>query len=118
MQADQHNRLLSANRELHSCLERMDALVHGKSDIGADELRALGQLLEATTPEVSEAKRNVPVDAVVQSQVQEYIGNLRALQVSLEQVRCVMLARRADLDVARQHIQGLQGWVDAYRQTT
>lgn len=117
MPADRHDRFLSANRELRNFLERVDALVHGTSDVGVDELRALGCLLEAMAPEMGEASLAVSVDTVLQAQIQEYIGNLRELQASLEQVRCVMFARLAQIDSARQHIDGFRGWVDAYRQT-
>ncbi len=117
MPAGRLDRFLSANRELRVFLERVEALVHGTGDIGADELRALGRLLEAVAPEIGKASRDGSTDAVVQAQIEEYIGNLRALQACLEQVRCVMFARLAHIDAARQHINGLQGWVNAYRQT-
>jgi hypothetical protein len=117
MPADRHNRLLSANCELRSFLERVDALVHGTGDVDAIELRALGRLLEVMAPEIGEASRGPSVDAVLQALIREYTDNLRALQTSLDQVSCVMLARRAQIEAAQQHLDGLQGWTNAYRQT-
>jgi hypothetical protein len=111
------DRLLSANRELRGFLQRVDGLVHGTSNIDAGELRAVSRLLESMAPEIGETSPAVPVDPGLQTQVQEYIGNLRALQASLEQVRCVMFARLAQIDAARQHMNGLQSWANAYHQT-
>lgn len=111
------DRFLSANRELRNFLDRVDAMVHGTGDVGPGELRAIGRLLEAMSPEIGEASPAVSGDAPLQGQILEYIGNLRALQVSLEQVRCVMFARLTQIDAARQHMDGLQGWANAYRQT-
>jgi hypothetical protein len=117
MPAGRIDRFLSANRELRNFLERVDAMVHGTGDIGPGELRAIGRLLETMAPEIDEASHGVSADAGLQAQFQEYVGNLRALQASLEQVRCVMFARLTQIDAARQHMDGLQGWANAYRQT-
>jgi|SRR6267378_386334 len=111
------DRFLSANCELRNFLQRVDALVHGTGEVGPGELRAIGRLLETMTPDIGEASHPVSADAALQAQIQEYVGNLRALQASLEQVRCVMFARLTQIDAARQHMDGLQGWANAYRQT-
>jgi hypothetical protein len=117
MPAGRLNRFLSANRELRNFLERLDAMVHGTGEVGPGELRAIGRLLEIMSPEIGEASHAVSADAALQAQIQEYVGNLRALQASLERVRCVMFARLTQIDAARQHMDGLQGWANAYRQT-
>ena len=117
MPARRLDRFLSANRELRNFLERVDGMVHGTGDVGPGELRAIGRLLETMAPEIGEVSLDVFADAALQAQIQEYVGNLRALQASLEQVRCVMFARLTQIDAARQHMDGLQGWANAYRQT-
>ena len=117
MNSNRSDLFASANLELYAFLSRVDGLVQGTSDLDAKDVRAIGRLLETMSPEIANAPRNVSDDACAQEQVQQYISNLRSLQVSLEQVRCVMLARRAKLDAARQHIEGVQGWANAYRQT-
>jgi hypothetical protein len=118
MPTDRSSRLLSANRELRSFLARVDGMVHGTADIGAGDLRELGRLLRSMAPEISEGSSHVSVDAALRALIQEYTGNLRALQSSLDQVRCVMLARRVQMEAAGQRLQGLQSWTSAYRQTT
>jgi hypothetical protein len=117
MPTGRFDRLISANRELRSFLERVDELVHGTCNIDAEQLHAVSCLLESMSPEIGETSPAVPIDSGLHTQVQEYISNLRALQASLEQVRCVMFARLAQIDAARQHMNGLQSWANAYRQT-
>ena len=117
MPADRYDRFVSANRELRGFLERVNELVHGPSDVGPGELRTIGLLLETMAPVIAEKPTAVAVDAGLQTQFLEYIANLRALQTSLEQVRCVMFARLTQIDAAREHMNGLQGWANAYRRT-
>jgi hypothetical protein len=116
MKTNKNNLFADANHKLHVFLERADGLVHGTTDVSAEDLRALGRLLETMAPQMAEVSHN-DSDAVLQEQVQRYIANLRSLQVSLEQIRCVMLARRAKLDSARLHVEGVRSWANAYRQT-
>jgi hypothetical protein len=118
MNTDRNELFASANLELLAFLSQADGLVQGTSDLGAEDLRAIGRLLETMAPEMAKSPRNGCDDAGAREQVQRYISNLRSLQVSLEQVRCVMLARRAKLEAARQHVEGVRGWADAYRQTS
>jgi hypothetical protein len=117
MPTDRYDRFLSANLELRGFLERVDALVHGAGEVDAGNLGAIGRLLDAMAPEIGETSHGISGDAVLEEQIQEYISNLRRLQASLEQVRCVMFARLAQIGAARQHMIGLQGWANAYRQT-
>jgi hypothetical protein len=117
MPTDRYDRFVSANRELRSFLERVDELVHGTGDLDAGDLRAIGRLLETMAPEIGQTSTGVSGEAVLQAQIQEYIGHLRTLQLSLEQVRCMMFARLAQIGAARQHMNGLQGWANAYHQT-
>lgn len=118
MSADSHDHLLRANRELQEFLKRAEGLVQGRGEIVGDDLRSIGRLLEATTPELGELSRQLANNAEMQALIQEYTSNLRCLQTSLEQIRCVMLARRAQLDAERRRLNRLHGWADAYRRTT
>jgi hypothetical protein len=117
MAANSHELFVSANHELRAFLTRTEGLVHGTSDMDAEDLRALGRLLQRVAPEMEASSRIGNSDMALEEQVQLYIANLRSLQVCLEQVRCVMLARRSKLEAARQHIEGVQSWANAYRQT-
>ena len=117
MPSERYDHLLSANRELRNFLERVDALTQDAADVDASDLRALHRLVDAMAPEICKPSIGDIADAALQSQIQEYRRNLRALQTSLEQVRSVMLARRAQIEIAREHVDHFQNWADAYQQT-
>ena len=115
--ADRQILLRAINREVSNLLGRVDGLIQGRGNISAPELRAVRRLLEAASPDIEQAFCDSSVDSLLRSQLEIYAGNLRALETSLRQVRCVMLARRARMDVAQRHADGLRSWVNAYRQT-
>ncbi len=117
MKTSQQERLQAANRELRSFLDRVGALVHGTGNVGADDLQTLSRLLETMSPEVGAASHDKTLDAALKVVIAEYKNNLVELQAGLEQVRCVMLTRRAQLDAAKKHMDAFQGWASAYRQT-
>jgi hypothetical protein len=117
MKDEQHERFQSANHELRDFLDRVSALVQGTGNLGAADLQALSRFLEMMTPEIGAAGCNTTIDAALKAVIAEYKNNLIELQAGLEQVRCVMLARRAQLEAARQHMDAFRGWAHAYRQT-
>ena len=107
----------AVNQELAAFLARVDALVDGTGDLRAEEWRAMRRVLESIHPALLDAARHASVDSLLRAQLDAYARNLRVLEASLNQVRCVMLARRARVDAAQRHVTGLRGWVNAYRRT-
>ena|ERR1700687_1165654 len=118
MDSSTHERFLSANDELRNFLQRVEGLATGTCLISEDDLQALSRRLANLAPEVGDAARSETLDAGSRNEVAEYVKNLRALQTALETVRCFMLARKIQLEAEHRRINGLQGWVNAYRQTT
>jgi len=117
MDRRQHERFRSANEELTDFLHRVEGLAIGTCPITAGDLKILSQRLSTLAPEVGDASRSETLDAHLQDEVAQYVNNLRALQIALEKVRCVMLARKMQLETEKRHLDGLQGWVTAYHQT-
>ena len=113
-----HVRFLAANQELRVFLARVEAQANGTGTVTACYLQVLARRLQNTAPEVGDASRSETLDSGLQLELAEYVRNLRALQAGLERVRYVMFARRAQTEAARLRMDGLQGWVNAYRQTT
>jgi len=113
-----HELFQAANRELGSFLERIDRLVHGAGEIHASELRSVCRLVAALEPDVNAASRSASGDQLLRAQLKLYADNLKTIDASLHRVRCVMLARRARVDAAQRHVNGLRGWMNAYRRTS
>lgn len=118
MDHQKHERFLSTNQELRDFLRRVENLAEGTGTITDGDLKALSQRLSTLAPEVGDASRSETLDADLRNEIAEYVKNLRAIQTALETVRCIMLARKLQLDGAKRHLYGLQGWVNAYSQTT
>ena len=118
MDEHKHERFLAANQGLRDFLHRVEKLVTGTGTITDGDLKALSQRLSNLAPEVGDASRGETLDADLRNEIAEYVKNLRALQTALEKVRCIMLARKLQLEGAKRHLYGLQGWVNAYNQTT
>lgn len=61
--------------------------------------------------------RRETADRYLQDEIESYVINLRMLKKTLEDVRATMLARRSDLEITRQHLEGLREFVCAYQRT-
>jgi ABC-type phosphate transport system auxiliary subunit len=118
MENSKHERFLSANEELRDFLQRVEGLASGTCSISDRDLQVLSQRLSTLAPEIGDASRSETLDADLRNEVAEYVKNLRALQTALEKVRCIMLARKMQIETQKRHLDGLQGWVNAYNQTT
>jgi hypothetical protein len=118
MESQKHERFLAANEELRDFLRRAEGLTAGTSTISEGDLKALSRRLSNLAPEVGDASHGETLDASLRNEVAEYVNNLRALQVSLEKIRCVMLTRKMQIEAERDHLGGLQDWFSAYHQTT
>jgi hypothetical protein len=118
MDQSNHERFLLANQGLREFLLRVENLATGNDTITDRDLRTLSERLSTLAPEVGDASRSETLDAGLRSEVAEYVKNLRALQIALEKVRCIMLARKYQLDSTKRHLHGMQAWVNAYNQTT
>jgi hypothetical protein len=115
---EKHELFTTANRELSEFLQRVDGLATGAESITEKDLLSLSQRLDTLAPEVGDASRGATLDQFLQVEIDKYVRNLRALQTALEKVRCIMLARKFQLEGAKRHLHGLQAWVNAYNQTT
>jgi len=113
-----HAHFLSANQELREFLRRAEGLANGTATVTEDDLARVSLRLANLAPEIGDASRGETLNADLQDEIGEYVKNLRSLQGALEKIRCVMLARRVQLEAAKRHIDGLQSWVSAYQQTT
>jgi ABC-type phosphate transport system auxiliary subunit len=113
-----HVRFAAANCELREFRYKVDELAGGKETITERDLQALSQRLEMLSPEVGDASRASTLDKALQDELGNYVVNLRALQSALEKVRCIMLARKLQLESSRRHLHSVQGWVNAYGHTT
>jgi hypothetical protein len=118
MEPHKREQFATANHELRNFLQQADGLVDGTGTVTAEDLKSIWMRLLNLAPEVGAPSRRETIAADPRDEVAQYVKNLQTLRDALEKVRCVMLARRAQLEAAKRHIDGLQGWINAYQQTT
>jgi hypothetical protein len=118
MERQKSERFLAANREVEDFLRRAEGLASGTGTVTEQDLKAIWVRLENLAPEVGEFSCGETLAADLPAEIAKYVKNLKTLREALEGIRCVMLARRAQLEAAKRHINGLQSWVNAYQQTT
>jgi hypothetical protein len=107
----------AANRELETFLQRADRSATGIDAVSEADLRMIGARLQALAPELADASRYNAAPENTQNEIQKYIGSLRILRGTLEELRRVMKVRQVRLESARQHLDGLNGFARAYRIT-
>ena len=117
MELYQHERFVAANQELRGFLRRTEAFARGTGTVTERELKTILARLQNLGPEVGDASRSETLDAQSRVEIAEYVRNLLALQRTVENIRRVMLCRRAQLKAAKSHLDGLQSWIHAYQQT-
>jgi hypothetical protein len=117
MERAKHSRFFAANQELRTFLRRAEGLASWSDTISEEALMAIWHRLLDLAPEVEDASGCEMLDVELQEEIAAYVKNLRALQQAVETIRCVMLARHAELLETKRHLHGLAGWVHAYRQT-
>src|SRR5579863_675693 len=98
MNQPKHERFLSANQELRDFLRGVENLANGTGTTTDGDLKALSQRLSNLAPEIGDASHSETLDAGLRNEVAEYVKNLRAVQIALEKVRCIMLARKLQLE--------------------
>ncbi len=118
MESQNYQQFATANQEFSIFLQKVAGLTNGTDSITEGDLQSLSRHLAALAPIAGEVLAAQAHENEHQDDVTEYVMNLRSLQTALETIHCVMLARKAQLDGARRHLCGLQGWVNAYQQTT
>ena len=111
MENQTHARLLSANQELRGYLRWVERMANGTGTVTEEELNKISLRLMNLAPQVGDASRSETLDAALQSEVAEYVRNLRALQGAIKNVRCVLLARRVQLEGKKRRTYGSRGWI-------
>ena len=110
-------RVHAVNAKLASMISRMREALAGRQNFQAEDVRELSEPVSEMEPILAEAKRLRTLQPDLDGELEAYTGNLGEAQKALEQLRFMLLARRANLDAMRSHIETVGYWAAAYRQT-
>lgn len=98
-------------------ISRMREALAGRQNFQPEDVRELSEPVAEMEPILAEAKRLRTLQPDLDGELEAYTGNLGEAQKALEQLRFMLLARRANLDAMRSHIETVGYWAAAYRQT-
>ena len=111
------NRVRSANDRLRSLVDLMRGALAGRCQFGVEEMRAISAPLSEMSPLIADAKRLRKIQPELDGAFEAYAETLSDVQTSLDQVRFMLLARRAQIDSMRGHLQTVGRWAETLGQT-
>jgi hypothetical protein len=117
MERAKHQRFFAANRELRDFLRRAEGLASQSGTANEEELNAIWPRLQDLAAVAEDTGGCETLDDELQEEIAAYVKNLRALQQTVETIRCVMLARCAQPETPQRQLRGLHGWGHAYQLT-
>jgi len=110
-------RVRSANTKLCVFLAQIRQALAGRSQFDATSVRAIGEPVSEMDKILNEAKESREFDPALDREIKIYAGQLGEMNIELERMRFMLLARRAHIETMRGHIETLGLWTAALRLT-
>jgi hypothetical protein len=111
------DRVRDAEVKLRNLLARARDALAGRQDFTVTDIRSISERLGQMEPIVAQAAELRAQDARLDDDFKTYAETLKQLETTLEQVRFMYLARQAHLTAARTHLETVNLWATAYKQT-
>lgn len=106
-----------ANAKLRTLISRMSDSLGGRGNFGVVDVREIAEPVGMMQPIVADAEQLRTIHPDLNGELEAYAGNLGEMQVALEQMRFMILARRAHIEAMRSHVETLGMWTAAVRLT-
>jgi hypothetical protein len=107
----------SANEKLRALISRTRDSLSGRRNFNVEDVRAITEPVGLMQSIVSDAHRLRTIHPDLDGELEAYAGNLGEMQIALEQMRFMILARRAHIEAMRSHVETLGMWTAAVRLT-
>jgi hypothetical protein len=106
-----------ANARIGTLLAETRLALTGEREFGVEQLRALSEPVQEMAPVVAQAAELRAREPEISSELDSYKSHLGELQMTLEQVRMMLLARRTQIATGQDQIEAVSQWAAALRQT-
>ena len=106
-----------ANARLRALVSRTRNALAGRGSFTVTDIRAISEPVTAVKPIVGDAEKLRTIHPELTVELQTYKGNLEEIQTALEQMRVMLIARRAHIEAARGHLATLGMWNATLRLT-
>lgn len=110
-------RVRAANTKLRPFLVQIREALAGRSNFDVTNVRAIAEPVGDMAKILDEAKELRQFDPSLDQELKVYSGQLAEMNVELERMRFMLLARRAHIETMRGHIETLGLWSAALRMT-
>ena len=106
-----------ANAKLRLLISRTRDSLAGRCNFTAGDVRAIAEPVGSAQPIIDEAATLRTTRPDLDAELETYKQNLKEVQVALEQMRVMLMARRAHIESARGHLATLSMWNATLRLT-
>jgi len=106
-----------ANSKLQQIIGRAADALAGRRNFDVEDVRAAAEPVAEMAPIISDAERLRGEMPELHSELGTYARNLGEMQTALDRVRIVLLARCAQVEAQRGHLETLGLWAAAWRKT-
>lgn len=110
-------RVRGANARLRAWLVCARESLAGRRNLMLEDLRAVAQPIAEMQPVVFQADELRASAPELRGELETYAQNLGELETTLERVRFALLARCAQAEAERAHLETVGLWAAAWRQT-
>jgi hypothetical protein len=110
-------RVRGANSKLRALISRMRESLGGRGNFCVVDVREMAEPVGMMQSIIAEADELRTIHPDLNGELEAYAGNLGEMQVALEQMRFMILARRAHIEAMRSHVETLGMWTAAVRLT-
>jgi hypothetical protein len=117
MEASPLDLLRRTNARLRILLLHARDALSGRSKFDVTDVRAIAEPVKQAAPIVAEAKALRASDPDLSAELDIYKVNLSEMQVALERIRFMLIARRAHVESMRSHLETLGLWSSTFRMT-
>jgi hypothetical protein len=111
------DRVRGVNMRLRELLGRTRDALAGRRNFTVEDVRAIAEPVAQMEPIVAEAKRLRTMRPELDGELEAYAGSLGELQVALQQTRVMLIARLANMEALRGHLETVGLWTAALNQT-
>ena len=111
------DKIAAVNERLRVLLDDSRLALRGERDFGVDMVRALAAQIREMDPVMSDAKRMRGAYPDISAELDLYISQATELKTVLENVRVMLVSRRASLDSDRAHMETVSRWATAFQST-
>jgi len=107
----------NVNEKLRALIARTRDSLGGRGNFDVEDVRAIAEPVGQMQTIVTDAAQLRTIHPDLDGELEAYAGNLGEMQVALDQMRFMLIARRAHIEAMRSHLETLGMWTAAVRLT-